>query len=94
MIPIHQAVAFFFLALDLNSVKTEPNLERRAYLALDNANQAIDRAKGHYGKASYSEAHAAVEEVRSKPGHIASRNVFSTDHGRTSDAAGNFRAPA
>jgi DNA repair ATPase RecN len=56
---------FLLLAsLDLDSVRNEPNLERRAELALDNANQAIDRAKQHAAEASFDKLHQAVAEVQ------------------------------
>lgn len=56
--------AAFGLAADLNAVKAEPNPEKRAYLALDNAHQAVDRARQSYAKGKYEEAQSALAEVR------------------------------
>ena len=60
------ALFLFFLlsTLDLESVRQEPNLERRAELALENANAAIDRAKQHASDAKFEKLHLAVVEVR------------------------------
>ena len=49
---------------DLDAVKAEPNPERRADLALDNANAALDRARNFYKDADYDKSKAAVIEVQ------------------------------
>ena len=51
-------------SLDIESVRNEPNLERRAELALENANEAIDRAKQFAADAKYDKLHLAVVEVQ------------------------------
>jgi len=51
-------------SFDLESVKSEPNLERRAELALQNANDAIDRAKQYEADSQYDKLHQAVIEVQ------------------------------
>ena len=58
---------FLFLllsAFDLESARNEPNLDRRAELALDNANEAIDRAKQFAVEAKFDKLHEAVVEVQ------------------------------
>ena len=51
-------------SLDIESVRNEPNLERRAELALENANEAIDRAKQFAADAKFDQLHLAVVEVQ------------------------------
>ena len=51
-------------SLDIESVRNEPNLERRAELALENANAAIDKAKQFAADAQYDKLHLAVVEVQ------------------------------
>ena len=51
-------------SLDLESARNEPNLERRAELALENANQAIDRAKQYAADSQFDKLHLAVMEVQ------------------------------
>ena len=51
-------------APDLAEVRNEPNPERRAELALDNANAAIDRARDFGKSADYEKLHQQVIEVR------------------------------
>ena len=53
---------FLLSTLDLETVRQEPNLERRAELALENANAAIDRAKQHASDAKFEKLHLAVIE--------------------------------
>ena len=54
-----------FLAFaDLSDVKTEPNLERRSDLALQNANRAIDDARAAYQAGDLSKTDAQLMEVR------------------------------
>jgi DNA repair ATPase RecN len=59
-------LALLFLlaqSLDLNSVKAEPNLDRRAELALDNAGASLDRAKTLYANAEYEKSQEATREI-------------------------------
>jgi hypothetical protein len=51
-------------AFDLSEVRTEGNLERRAELALDNANTAIDHAREFARLGQYDKLHQAVLEVQ------------------------------
>ena len=51
------------LALDLNSVKQEPNLERRSDLALDHANEELDTAREAFNASDSSKMQSALEEV-------------------------------
>jgi hypothetical protein len=51
------------LAFDLNSVKLEPNLERRSELALDNANEALDTAREAFNANEAAKVQAALAEV-------------------------------
>jgi hypothetical protein len=51
-------------AFDLESARNEPNLDWRAELALDNANEAIDRAKGFAAESKFDKLHLAVVEVQ------------------------------
>ncbi len=55
---------FLTLAFDLDSVKAEPNPDRRAELALENANTALDQAKTHYRANAYQLALASLHELR------------------------------
>lgn len=52
------------VVLDLESVKAEPNLDRRADLALDNATAALEKAKSLYRESEYKKAQASVLEIR------------------------------
>lgn len=51
------------LALDLNSVRQEPNLERRSDLALDHANEALDAARDAFQANDTAKMQAALDEV-------------------------------
>jgi predicted S18 family serine protease len=51
-------------SFDLQTVKAEPNLDRRAEMAIDNANTALDRAKKLYTDGEYKASQEAVLEVR------------------------------
>lgn len=51
-------------SLDIEAVRNEPNLERRAELALENANGAIDKAKQFAADAQFDKLHLAVVEVQ------------------------------
>jgi hypothetical protein len=52
------------LALDLNSVKSEPKLEKRSELALQYAASAIDAAKAAYRDGRFEQAQTALGEVQ------------------------------
>ena len=52
-----------FLALDLASIKVEPNLEKRSELALNYANTALDQARDAYSLGDAAKMGAALEEV-------------------------------
>ncbi|MBZ5606407.1 MAG: hypothetical protein LAO79_29300 [Acidobacteriia bacterium] len=56
------ALLILFLAIDLASVKNEPNLERRSDLALDFVHQAIDAAREAYNAGDSAKMQAALEE--------------------------------
>lgn len=49
---------------DLESVKAEPNLDRRSELALENATAALDKAKALYKENEYKKAQSSVIEIR------------------------------
>jgi hypothetical protein len=51
-------------SFDLEAVKAEPNLDRRAEIAIDNANAALDRAKKLYADGEYKASQVATFEVR------------------------------
>jgi hypothetical protein len=51
-------------AFDLGEVRNEPNLERRAELALENANGAIDHAKEFAKLGQFDKLHLSVVEVQ------------------------------
>lgn len=54
-----------FLALvDLSSVRSQPNAEKRSELALDNANHAIDEARAAYQSGDMAKTGAELNEVR------------------------------
>jgi hypothetical protein len=52
-------------ALDLGTIKKEPNLERRSDLALQYANSALDTARDAYAAGDVDKTGAAIEEVGS-----------------------------
>ena len=56
--------ALFLAFADLSDVKSEPNLERRSDLALQNANRAIDEARAAYQAGDISKADVQLNEVR------------------------------
>ena len=56
------ALLILFLAIDLASVKNEPNLERRSDLALDFVHQAIDAAREAYNAGDSAKMQASLEE--------------------------------
>src|SRR5580704_572431 len=51
------------LAIDLASVKMEPNLEKRSDLALDNATAALDQARTAYNSGDVAKTEVALNEV-------------------------------
>jgi hypothetical protein len=51
------------LALDLASVRSEPNLEKRSERALDNATVALDAARDAYSQGDIDKAQASLTEV-------------------------------
>ncbi|MGD1097509.1 MAG: hypothetical protein ABSB35_36665 [Bryobacteraceae bacterium] len=51
------------LATDLASIKTEPNLEKRSDLALDNAGTALDLARTAYNSGDVAKTGTALDEV-------------------------------
>lgn len=52
------------LALDLSTVRNEPNLEKRSDLALEYANTAIDSARDAINAGDSAKVQAALAEVR------------------------------
>ena len=58
------ALVAVVLANGLDAVKSEPNLEKRSRLALDNANAAIDTAREAYAAGHLKESRDALVEVR------------------------------
>lgn len=57
------AGAVWLPGFDLESIRKEPNLEKRSELALANADAAIDRAREAYQKADDGLLKTALEEV-------------------------------
>jgi hypothetical protein len=53
-----------FLAFDLNAVRSEPNLEKRAEKAMDNAYQAVEAARTAYNSGDDQTFVARLDEVR------------------------------
>jgi hypothetical protein len=52
------------LAADLQPAKNEPNLEKRAHLALANADQAMSEAREAYNKTDMKAVEAKLGELR------------------------------
>jgi hypothetical protein len=52
------------LALDLNAIRSEPNLEKRSDLALEYANTALDSARDAISAGDSAKVQAAVAEFR------------------------------
>ena len=48
---------------DLDAVKKEPSLEKRAELAIENADQALNRAKSASTEGDFAKVSAALEET-------------------------------
>ncbi len=57
------ALLLLVLALDLSSIRNEPNPERRADLAMDNANAALDQAKQAASAGNGAKFEAALDEI-------------------------------
>ena len=57
------AAASMLSAFDLNSIRKEPNLEKRSELALGNAETALDRARDAYQKGNDDDFKEALAEV-------------------------------
>jgi hypothetical protein len=57
------AFMILLLAVDLNSIKSEPNREHRSDLAIDHASSALDDARELY-EADPAKWRAALDEVR------------------------------
>jgi hypothetical protein len=57
------ALLIMILALDLSSVRNEPNPEHRCDLAIENANTALDAAKDAYSAGDGAKLQAALDEV-------------------------------
>jgi hypothetical protein len=58
-----QYLLILCLALDLGSIKLEPNLERRSELALDNANALLDAARSAFTSGESEKMEAALNQV-------------------------------
>src|SRR5258706_7875668 len=56
-------VSVHIYAVDLATIRQEPNRERRSQLALDNANTALDAARRGYQAGDLHTAEAALDEV-------------------------------
>lgn len=56
-------LAILTLAFDLNTVKTEPKLEKRSELALQWANTSLDSAKTYYQEGRFEQTQTALGEV-------------------------------
>jgi hypothetical protein len=64
VIPITALLVTGMLAADLPRVKAEPNLERRAKAALENADKALREAKEVYNKADIQQTSALIDEIK------------------------------
>jgi hypothetical protein len=51
------------LAMDLSSIRNEPNPEHRGELALDNANSAVDAAKDAFNSGDGTKMLTALDEI-------------------------------
>jgi len=52
------------LRADLGQVKSEANLEKRARLALENADRALREARTTYGKGEFQQTGALISEIQ------------------------------
>jgi hypothetical protein len=57
------ALLIMILALDLSSVRNEPNPEHRCDLAIENANTALDASKELYSAGDAAKLQAALDEL-------------------------------
>jgi hypothetical protein len=57
------ALLILALALDLSSIRNEPNPGRRSDLAIDNANAALDQAKEAANAGNGANLQAALDEI-------------------------------
>ncbi len=57
------ALLMLVLVLDLNSIRNEPNPERRSDLAIENANLALDQAKEAYSAGNAAKLQAELNEI-------------------------------
>jgi len=57
-------IALLIAFADINSVKSEPDLEKRSELALANADRAIDEARQAYNSGNDQAQQAALVEVQ------------------------------
>lgn len=64
VIALSLAVAAIAFATNLDTIKAEPNLERRSKLALDNANAAVDASREAYSAGKIKQSKIALAEVR------------------------------
>src|SRR5215472_1121709 len=58
------ALLILFLALDIASIKNEPNPERRSERAIENADSAFDAARQAYGGGDVDKTRAHLDELR------------------------------
>jgi len=63
-LPLAAALAATLLFADLQTVRNEPNLEKRSRLALANADAALTQARTAYGKEDMKEMEIRLAEVR------------------------------
>ena len=57
------ALLMLVLVLDLNSIRNEPDPERRSDLAIENANLALDQAKEAYSAGNAAKLQAELNEI-------------------------------
>ena len=57
-------LALFLAIGDISGIKSEPNLEHRSDLAIDNADRAIDAARADYQAGDMAKTIDALNEVR------------------------------
>jgi hypothetical protein len=57
------ALLILVLAMDLTSIRNEPNAEHRSDLAIENANTALDSAKDAYSAENGAKMQAGLDEV-------------------------------
>jgi hypothetical protein len=57
------ALLILSLAIDLASIRNEPNLEHRSELALDYASTALDAARDAYSAGNFEKMQSSLDEV-------------------------------